>query len=294
MKTKLMNLKNVPKWLDLEISRSVAGYSVALGRVRNEKAESFSAIGSGTLIVRDGKYGILTAHHCLHNDENPDVLLGKHSGDKLILLLTRGRTVIVEPQEVYERVLAVPKSEEYGPDLTFIEISPGPRLSSIQAVGSFWNLNEDRRDQAQEFVHPGICIVNSGYPGVDYVTEVSGYTIHHSVKHMAFIGALTEGEISIRDGWDYIESSTNRGVIDALPETFKGVSGGGIWAVRLHVSNSDEWSVYKECMVGVTFYQSPEVDLRRKLQGHFVDSIYHTAWNQTGEHDAVPTNPDPP
>ena len=282
MKTKTINLKEIPTSLDLEISKSLVDYSVALGRVQGDGANTFSPLGSGTLVTRDGKFGILTAYHCLHNKENRDVHLGGHNGDKLLLILTRGRSVIVESHEAQERFLAIPVSAEFGPDLTFIEIHTGPRLDSIRAISSFWNLSLERRDQAHQFAHPGICIANVGYPSVDYHTNVSDNEIHHAVKHMAFIGALAEGETFSRDGWDYIESSTNRGVSAALPKTFRGVSGGGIWAVCLHVSQADVWSVHATFLVGVTFYQTAEVDLRRNLRGHYIDSIYETAWKQNG------------
>src|ERR1041385_2243565 len=59
------------------LMRAFADYSVALGRVKNE---SFSPLGTGVLVRKGNRFGILTAHHCLHAC-SPEIRLGSDKGD---------------------------------------------------------------------------------------------------------------------------------------------------------------------------------------------------------------------
>lgn len=273
-----MILKEVPKSVDLEIGRALLDYSVAVCRIRDANPNTFAPIGSGTLVIRHGMHGILTAHHCLHAC-NPAIRIGPHGEDTLLLVVTRGRCVILDPQDVKEHPLGVSKLNETGPDLTFVEIFPGPKLDLLKAIVSFWNLGSKNQDLANNLSVTGVLIVEAGFPEVDYRTNIIGADIHHDLKHVVFIGALGDQDISQQDKWDYINSKCNYRGSEKLPETFKGVSGGGIWAVRLQVTNGEKWAVKAYCLVGVAFYESEIVDAIRNLRGHFIKTIYQTAWN---------------
>lgn len=278
MKTKTLNLKDVPRSVDYEISKTLIDYSVAVCRVRGDNTNTFAPLGSGTFVVRDGMYGILTAHHCLHAC-NPEVRIGAQGKDTLLLLVTRGRIVILDPEDTTERPLAIPESEEFGPDLTFVEIPSGPKLGLLKAIVSFWNLDEKRRCLAVDLSFNSVCIVTAGFPEVDYQTSIGESTIHHHVKHMVFIGVLGDGDVSEQGKWDYIKSSCKYRASEKLPQTFRGVSGGGIWAVSLQVTKHDQWNVKAYSLVGVAFYETEMSDTDRYLRGHFIKTIYQTAWN---------------
>src|SRR5205823_4899519 len=71
-------------------------------------------IGTGVLVQKGKRFGILTAHHCLHAC-SPAVQLGSHTGTTLWLCLNRGRAILVQPVEAVEHELAPPQSEEFGP-----------------------------------------------------------------------------------------------------------------------------------------------------------------------------------
>src|SRR6266498_6171026 len=72
MKTKTLILKDVPRSIEFEINHALIDYSVAVCRVRDNNPNTFTPLGSGTFVVREGMHGILTAHHCLHRC-NPEV-----------------------------------------------------------------------------------------------------------------------------------------------------------------------------------------------------------------------------
>lgn len=278
MKTKFLILKDVPRSVDDQISQALINYSVAVSRVRGNNANTFAALGSGTFVVRDGVYGILTAHHCLHRCI-PEVRIGVDGKDSLLLFVTRSRTIILDPHDTQEHPLGIPASDEFGPDLTFVEILSGPKLDSLKAVVSFWNLDEKHRRLAIDLSSNHACVVTTGFPEIDYQTSVAESTIHHQLKHTVFIGALGDGDLSEQGKWDYIKSKCEYRPSERVPETFKGVSGGGMWAVRLQATNDHQWSVKSYCLLGVVFYETAMSDNTRHLRGHFIKTIYQTGWN---------------
>lgn len=281
MKSKTLRLKDVPRSVDIEINKALVDYSVAVCRVRGNNPNTFTPLGSGTFVIQNGKHGILTAHHCLHASY-PTVSIGPQGKDTLLLMVTRSRCIILDPNEAEEHPLATPASDEFGPDLTFIEIFSGPKLDLLKAIVSFWHLSQKHYEFAKKLSAPGIVIVEAGFPEIDYRTRIIGSEIHHDLKFMVFIGALGDEDISIENEWDYIKSNCHYRVSEKIPATFKGVSGGGIWAVRLQVTKNDEWTVKDYCLVGVVFYETQVSDNRRDLRGHFIKTIYKTAWNQHG------------
>lgn len=281
MKTKTLILKDVPRSVDLEINKAIVDYSVAICRVRDGDPATFTPLGSGTFVIRNGVHGILTAHHCLHAC-NPAVRIGLQGQDTLLLMVTRSRCVILDPGDAKEHPLGIPVSDEFGPDLTFIEIFSGPKLDLLKAIVSFWNLDHRHYELANELSAPGIVLVEAGFPEIDYRTRIIESAIHHELKHMVFIGSLEDGSISEQGKWDYIKSRCEYRVSEKVPETFKGVSGGGIWAVRLQVSKDDAWSVRTFCLLGVVFYETAIAENTMHLIGHFTKTVYQTACNANG------------
>jgi len=141
--------------------RAFTDYSVALGLERNG---TYFPLGSGVLVRKGTHCGILTAHHFLHAC-SPEVRLGSDKGDLLWLVLDRGREVRIKPEEVIEHTLTKPNTEEFGPDLTFIEILSLERLGTFKANGTFWALGKQPSEVAQRFGNPLTPIITAGFPG---------------------------------------------------------------------------------------------------------------------------------
>src|ERR1043165_1020815 len=139
MDTDYIKLGDLPGYFNEELMRHFSCYSVAVGRIRNQRAEEFTPLGSGVLVSRNKRFGILTARHCLHACK-PVVELGPSGIDTLSLVINGGRSVLVKPDEAIEHELASPETEEFGPDITFIEIF-GSSLATLKGVGSFWPLH---------------------------------------------------------------------------------------------------------------------------------------------------------
>jgi len=257
------------------LMKAFADYSVAIGRVKDDKV---SWLGSGVLVSKGKHFGILTAYHCLHQC-SPQVQLGSHSGDKMCFLVNPGRSIFVQPEELLEHELAVPRVDEFGPDLTFIEILSPERLGSFKARGTFWSLDKQSKDVLKEFGQPLTPAATVGFPEVDYNTIREGNKVRVQLRHMIYDNAIKEGAVFEKDGWDYLDSTIWYPGDAGLPASFAGVSGGPVWGMDLlHHKNDGHISIEKHALIGITFYQVFRKGDEGKLRAHFIKSIYDTAW----------------
>jgi len=278
---------DLPKDFQDELQRFFNDYSVFIARARNNDARTFTPLGSGVFVVRDDRFGILTAHHCVHG-ENPKAQLYDPSSDTLLLILRGGRQLAVNPGEIAEIPLASPKGTqygEYGPDLTFLQILHPERLNSLKAISSFWNLNQEPRPIEDKFAKPKTPIVSIGYPGLEYKTEILANDIHHKVTHIAYLNAIADGEITFKDSWDYIDLTFVHDGQPDLPEdlNLSGVSGGPVWAYEILISRKTrKFSVGKFALVAIQFWATPLIDRRRSIRAHFIRSIYDLGWTHGG------------
>jgi hypothetical protein len=282
-----MNEPNKPEYLTVgdlprafmdATGRMLGDFSIALGYMRKGRTDGFHAIGSGVLVTRGSRFGILTALHCLHSP-GLDVRLGPSGSDRLFLILRNGRGLVVEPQDVKEHQLVTPQSEEFGPDLVFIEVLPGERLASFKAIGSFWSLDKSPVEIMGSFGTIGTPVASIGYPELYYDTKINGDSIQHKVHHMTYYFAIGKDAVIEKAGWDYIENTCYYGPSHELPATFKGVSGGPVWGMHISKDKGDgHLTVLRSALIGITFYQTAVQNDERRLRAHFIKSIYDLAW----------------
>jgi hypothetical protein len=278
MDAKNLTIKDVPPNFMSETGHTLADYSVALGIWEEGQAKKFKPIGSGVLVRKGNRFGILTARHCLHKP-GPEVRLGPTGRDVLCAVLQLGRSVLIQPQDVIEHPLVTPKSIEYGPDLAFIEVLPGGRLGSLKAIGSFWSLDKDPVKIATSFGKLGTLLATIGFPGVHYDTKIDGNTIRHKIHHMAYYFILGPGDVFEQDGWDYIENQCDISPSSELPPSFKGMSGGPIWGLHFDVDEKNEqFKLTEFALLGISFLEIVIENKERKIRAHFIKSIYDLAW----------------
>lgn len=286
-----IQFQELPRSLDREINTAIHDYSVGIFRYIEPNGETFRSLGSGTLIRRDGRFGILTAYHCLHAC-SPQVTLGKASNQRMVFVLRGGRQIVVGTDELFEHPLAPanPRRPSRGPDLTFIEILPGSRLERFRSVGSFCPLNLDPEAVLAEFAAPGTCTVCVGHPEVERRMRVEdGHRVFNEGKFHIFLGFL-QGGVVRRGRWDFGEISANYAASATLPKTFEGVSGGGFWAVTFK-KRKGVIEIDRIRFMGVAFYQSPIRHGKRIIRGHYARSVYDTAWRRVKIAQTTPEHP---
>jgi hypothetical protein len=277
MNVESFKLGALPPEFSNVLMREFIPYSVGIGRVIDNDASTFTSVGTGTLVRKQGRIGILTAYHCAHS-HSPPISFGPNSTHTLTVTLRGGSCVMLGPEEYFEYPLARPSSEEYGPDLTFLQIVPGSKLQSICAISSVWSLDRDHSELLNTFGFTGALLATIGFPEVECNTKINGNDIHRTVMHKTFINAIEDKSLHSKDGWDYIDVTCDYAGTPSLPEKFGGVSGGGIWSMVLRTHIDGHRSIERSALVGVTFYQGELVNHSRILRGHFIQSIYDVAW----------------
>ena len=205
-----------------ETGYTLADFSVALGGFEKANPKIPRFWGSGVLVQKGKRFGILTAHHCVHGDYDLQFGFG---GDKLVLVLKRAQFVVLPPEILIKHALGIPNGIEMEPDLAFIEILPSPQLGHIKAVSSFEVLDKNPLNIAKDLVGIERPFVVVGFPGEYHQPpKKEGRTTRIIVKHMTYFYSIASDSIQERDGWDYIEANNEYEGNDDLPSSFAGVS----------------------------------------------------------------------
>jgi hypothetical protein len=277
----IAKLVELPSAIEEEIVGNIAPYTVSIGRVINGNTNRYQLLGSGTLIQVGARRGILTAYHCLHAC-NPEARMGIPCKELFIFMLKRGRAVLVRGEELFEQAVGVPLTEEYGPDLTFIELRGDP-LSWVNAIGSFAPLERDIEDLERDFLFQNACLVVPGFAEEDQEVKIKGSNIYHDGKLMGYFAALKRGAHYRRKNWDYVIIRGTYSKSNQLPRSFGGVSGAGVWSVRVGRRRDRTIKIDNYALVGVIFYQTPRKRNSRSIRGHYARSLYDRTW----KHSAV-------
>jgi hypothetical protein len=166
---------------------------------------------------------------------------------------------------------------EWGPDLCFIALDD-EHASRIAASKSFVNLRQ-QSDQLADAppVEDGFWAV-TGMVGeqsiVDAPADASGAGV--SVLGRAFYSSLDRRHE--RGDWDYYDVGADCAVPD-VPATFGGLSGGGLWEIKLMHGGSGlfEWDGLPKFR-GVVFWETPVAGHLRSIRCHGPRSVLDTVW----------------
>ncbi|HEV7401688.1 MAG TPA: hypothetical protein VGO11_02135 [Chthoniobacteraceae bacterium] len=261
------NAEDTPKELvkeqkDLR-TLEMSGFSVPLWSGRR-------FIGSGTLVSANGNYGILTAHHVskLWNESEP-----------LCLNIAQFDHIFYVPPPMVQHIVIGEYSENRpgsdGPDLALFRILDPAKIESLKARKMFLNLDVHSVETVTKFpLEAQQCFV-VGCPDEIKLGELVSDAPPVWSGQALFSAQVDFRLRSIRGEFDYVEMLTYSG-IHGFPATFKGVSGGGIWAFMLRRSAEDPSIVNSLSpeLIGVAFYQGPAAEDMRTIYGHGPSSIY--------------------
>jgi hypothetical protein len=196
--------------------------------------------GTGTLIAYDGAYYILTAAHVWHN------ILKK--ADKLGITLreTYDHACLIETTTIVAFGPDIPSDwTEWGPDIVFLRI-PAVRVGEIKAFRVFYSLPSERKSAFRgEHTEARLLL---GTP-----EALGTYSQNHaSVQMMSFW--VAPPTCHARNGFDYLDVKAR------LPppsnvESFGGVSGGGLWKVKVY-GDPATGEIHSEAILdGVAFWE---------------------------------------
>lgn len=264
-------IRDLPQNLVADVHQKIRLHSIAMVLSVAETADPFAC--SGTLVEINGIVGVLTARH---------VWTDLVKVARTVGLLVGGH----EPYWIKPDVLrafgpradgVLPGTSVQIPDLAFVRIPPVARGTIEAAKKLFYSLEVRRRDpQLDLFSERGFWVLTGSPQALfDSTTRTVGSILYDTTVERR----IEQGD------WDYIITNLDLPQNPALPETYRGLSGGGIWRAAFYVTeHGTEFLVERASrdilLSGVAFYQT---DLPgRQIIGHGPRSLYRTLYDHIG------------
>jgi hypothetical protein len=225
------------------------------------------------LIDIEGHRGVLTAKHvadCLKYSEKIGLVFSSNLHG-------------CEIEKNYIQIINVQGSSLESKDLDLsIIIIPDNFLGTIRAHKSFFNISLHRNTILQSSVvtNDGIWAL-CGLPGEYETTEEpqQGFDVVYVYTFSCIFMNKIENEYRC-DEYDLLTARISYDNADrtVVPDSFGGVSGGGLWKFELYrVDGRSE--VRNNMLLGVAFYQTALNDNTRYIRFYGWNSIYKTAYN---------------
>jgi hypothetical protein len=273
----LCKITELPKKLLHEVSQIIESYSTGLIKVTNTPSgkEVPLLIGSGTFVLISNTYGILTAAHVI------DLLEGLYSLGLILSEYEHKYTINSEYLEVIR--VAKGKVDSDGPDIDFI-VLPSSELGTIKAKKSFHNLDikRDRMLYNPPELDNGFWAFY-GVPDIKTIDKppAKGFELIKGYNTYCYFGGIKN--IYMVGGFDYCNFEVRYDSISNIPDTFGGVSGGGLWQIPLRKSAEQTIEPIEYILSGVVFYETERTGLYRSVKCHGRKSIYDMAYSFISE-----------
>jgi len=168
--------------------------------------------------------------------------------------------------------------QEFGPDLSFMRIVDPELLNTLKSIKSFAFLESvDKRVFSKPLASYQWFI--AGSPNESFQVVVPSSNPKDVVRKTD--NAAIEADVpdrTERDGFDYLQLGVSDGE-GGCPKDYGGMSGGGVWLVRLDITGEDEKTLgFTPILSGVVFHQSHVYPNRRRIiTAHGFDSLYRKA-----------------
>ncbi len=274
--TEEVPIRHLPNSLLEAVALDLAQYSIGFLRIEDTpRGQDAILLGSGTLVTVGSTHAILTAHHVLQ-------VLPKHGRVGLILSPTLHQHT-VDTQALVYREIARGTIDSEGPDLGAVILAPSI-AAAIAAKKTFYNL-DSRREQLLHTppdLHDGVWFVH-GFVGERTVEEPGrdGYSLIKGFY--SFSGAGGPDELPVPIGnHDYFAFPVSYDARSVAPNSFGGMSGGGLWQVTLIRDPQGVICPKKSLLSGVVFYQEA-TDTECVVKCHGRSSVYNVAYEAIGK-----------
>jgi hypothetical protein len=248
--------------IDAIISRSTVGFVITDGNTPKP-------LGSGTLVRCAAIQGILTCGHVLE-------ALRSHQSFGVVcfgVAESRCQKIIFDAADTVAHAISffTPPGSATGPDLAFVPI-PSGEMGALTALGSVVDLDSGEAKAT-----------SSGPAGAEAIEAVAGIVDEMTpLPHLSATAIILDVEGLVNVGrvsstrnvnqFDLLEFIPNSSQDFALPSTYGGTSGGGIWRVYVNRQQDSTYLPSETRLTGVAFWETDPPD--RKIIGHGPGSIY--------------------
>ncbi|MHC4388892.1 MAG: hypothetical protein ACYSX1_09815 [Planctomycetota bacterium] len=233
---------------------------------------------SGTLVKCGARFGILTAHHVPYNTTKP-FNFRPNSSDRLGLAIKKDEHAFwIAMQYLHPYPVGVPVNEESGPDMVFLDILDNDKLGWIKAYGSFWEISlEDGASMIE------MCSCDSdglwaiaGLPQSMTQEEQprGGFDRLLGLPLQVYFGGVERRFEA--GGFDYVDLVADYDLKDPMPDSFAGLSGGGLWKIPVSSTRKDlnAFRCGEPVLSGLQFCQTALENNRRRLGCHGPKTLY--------------------
>lgn len=261
--------KDLPEDLLLSIARQMTHFTACFlyldGRTRRSHQ-----VGCGTFVRHGQEFGILTAAHVV------DAL---RELPQWFVALPRATPIPVKHAHVHYVSTPPATVPADGPDIAVIRLS-APTAATFRAGFSFVNLPHHRAKLKRRRPRSSDGVwVHAGYPqsmGTETREEMLGI-VTTGVYCLSASGMV--GRRRRRDGFDYYDAAVKYDGQPNVPDTFRGMSGGGLWQFRLRKKDG-RFEVEDSFLSGVVFYELAAKGVVRAIRSHGRESVYGYALRQ--------------
>ena len=274
--TEILNILDLPDNLSDSICEHIQHFTVALLRIFiKDNVQTFSLIGSGTLVILNDKPSIITAEHVLEQIFDSDQLG--------LLTSFRGNPhrYAFDTSHISIHKVAKGDTDSRGPDIGVITL-PENNIGRLKAEKSFFNIDKRRKRFQQKYLETNRGFwFTCGIPGEFEVNLVPRNGFKEAKGYQGLCGISGIRNEYEDAGYDYIELSIEYGNINPeLPNSFGGVSGSGVWQVPLIKTADGKLHADEYVLSGVAFYQTDMKGNHRILKCHGRKTIYKVVPDQ--------------
>ena len=245
------------------VSDETAQYAV--GFFSQDRLARWQRCGSGTFVSAGTTKAILTADHVL--DALPD--RGPVGLSYLERFGLKAHAPVIQMEYCEKRRVGRGDEEMNGPDLGLLVLpKPDTGLSSSR---NFYNL-ESRRDSfdpSQNYFRLALLL---GLPA-EWEPETIDGQEKQEVEIMGCVGSIRR--MCLKEGFDYVDFVVEKNPYYDGPESFAGLSGGGLWIFPMSKHMIAPLPVGSPFLAGVAFWQSSfDADGRNTIRCNGFGSIY--------------------
>jgi hypothetical protein len=258
-----------------EIARTVANYTIGFANiVVEDNAEIALGAGSGTFVKLGSVFGIATAAHVISHLPA--------CGTLGLVRYTRDQFRFERQSFQYDADTALTiRAEEFsvqGPDLGFFRLYDDT-LGWVRAINSFVDLQVHRYESLKGTVEGPATFAIVGM--IDGMTQLVDLAERRRAAH--FTAIFTNGDLAgsnhAPDDPAIVTFEPTSYPDFALPNDFRGTSGGGLWRVGIDNSNPDHVIVAGAKFWGIPFFQTPRDGRPPALACHGPEGVYVQLYN---------------
>ena len=166
-------------------------------------------------------------------------------------------------------------SDERGPDGSVIILPQCRQLLDIQAKKSFWPIDYNPEERLKKALSTQGFVMIAGFPGERQRSRGAQPGFTRTTEMQGIVAMTKQVDYFENDSFDYLQVKSERVAGTDAPESYGGLSGGGLWRIPVYL-NQHHKILAESIFAGIIYWQSSEDNRVRYLRAHGPKTIYKT------------------